>query len=651
MRIKVEAKDVREPELVRKLETKIEHPIIDDYIVLQSGSGFVIDPDGLIITNHHVATLENEKNSRADLGNALGFYINDELPATLLTPDQKSTLKREMYRLVTTGRLELTVVLDNKTYLPATVVNSDKSKDLALLKVGAENLPCLFLANDHGLKVGAEVFSLGYPLGDVMTDKFKDLTGTFTTGTVSALRPGPQGIQHTATLNSGNSGGPLLNSNGQVAGVNVAMFKNANNLYFAIPVATLRDFLKASVPGGFRNPTIASREGQDPRNADMSPLNSLGEIEVSQDIILKMDPGAVVFLEEVPAATTPAMLHLPNPVNHVRIEGKTGIWQGTLRRLDSIQGSSEPKLPFTPFMGTLEVTSIPPQAEVKIDGKSLGKTPGTFPVPTGPARLILELKGYQFPETEVEGRRDQVSTVSVTGARLQEVKVSHPPTQKAAIVAQKGQESKRFAAAERLLLPPGQWIISVDHPEEYTNGTLELTVEDQPVDLDLLPLKKRGRLDLSSFGPEAKFFLDNQEISGLSAGLAEVPVGLHTLEVFETGFSPQVFEELKVPSEGSAKPTSNRRIAPRIWGSLSLWSGIGLVTSGLTAFSWGAWVGSDQNAVAQSATYADYLNYKKLGADLTSYAAVGIATGVVSLVLSYWFDWEDKKYQATYKNY
>ncbi len=165
------------------------------------GSGFVVNADGLIVTNKHVV--------------------------------QDTSAK---YKVITN---------DGKEY-EVTTINRDPANDLAILKIDAKGLVPLELGISDNLKVGQSVIAIGTALG-----QFRH---TVTTGVVSGLGRGItagdayQGfaeklddvIQTDAAINPGNSGGPLLNSAGQVIGINVAVAEGAQNIGFALPVNVLQ---------------------------------------------------------------------------------------------------------------------------------------------------------------------------------------------------------------------------------------------------------------------------------------------------------------------------------------------------------------------------------------------------------------------------
>jgi serine protease Do len=159
------------------------------------GSGFIIDPSGIIVTNNHVVK------------------------------DERS----------------LTVTLDDGTKLPARVIGTDPRTDLAVLKVDAgHKLPFVRFGNSDDVKPGEWVVAMGNPFG---------LGGTVTAGIVSALGrnigdgPYDQFIQTDAPINEGNSGGPLFDLSGRVIGINTAIISPSGGsvgIGFAIPANTVR---------------------------------------------------------------------------------------------------------------------------------------------------------------------------------------------------------------------------------------------------------------------------------------------------------------------------------------------------------------------------------------------------------------------------
>jgi S1-C subfamily serine protease len=143
----------------------------------------------------------------------------------------------------------LTVQLEDGTEYPATVVDSNTAKDLALIKVKATGLTPARIGDSTNLEVGQTAIAIGSPLGT--------FTETVTKGIVSAVdrtitvndeatgRPTTLTglIQTDAAINPGNSGGPLLDASGAVIGINSAVSTNAQGLGFAIPIDAATSFI------------------------------------------------------------------------------------------------------------------------------------------------------------------------------------------------------------------------------------------------------------------------------------------------------------------------------------------------------------------------------------------------------------------------
>ena len=121
------------------------------------------------------------------------------------------------------------------------ITGIDTDRDLVLLRVSARGSPPLSLGNSDTVQVGEPVYAVGNPQG---------LEGTFSQGIVSSIRKvgSDKLLQITAPISPGSSGGPVLNSKGEVMGVSVATFRGGQNLNFAIPSNYLRVLLSKAGP-------------------------------------------------------------------------------------------------------------------------------------------------------------------------------------------------------------------------------------------------------------------------------------------------------------------------------------------------------------------------------------------------------------------
>jgi serine protease Do len=158
-------------------------------------------------------------------------------------------------RHVVAGSTSLTVTLSDGRELPATVIRTSDTTDLALVKVAATGLTAATIGDSGSLQVGQVAIAIGSPLGTY--------TETVTKGIVSGLNrditvtdeltrseTALHGlIQTDAAINPGNSGGPLLDSAGQVIGIDTAVASSAEGLGFAIPISAAADLIQLAHAG------------------------------------------------------------------------------------------------------------------------------------------------------------------------------------------------------------------------------------------------------------------------------------------------------------------------------------------------------------------------------------------------------------------
>lgn len=164
------------------------------------------------------------------------------------------------------GADELTVTLnDNKEY-SARIIGTDKTTDLALIKIDCKNLPAITIANSDDIKVGEWVLAVGNPF---------NLTNTVTAGIVSAkgrslYQNGVESfIQTDAAINRGNSGGALVNARGELIGINAMLYSETGSYSgygFAIPTSIMNKVVDDLKKFGTVQRAIIGISGQDVKN-------------------------------------------------------------------------------------------------------------------------------------------------------------------------------------------------------------------------------------------------------------------------------------------------------------------------------------------------------------------------------------------------
>ncbi|MFP5391241.1 MAG: DegQ family serine endoprotease [Gammaproteobacteria bacterium] len=267
--------------------------------VFGAGSGFIISPDGVILTNAHVVR------------------------------DAK----------------DVTVKLQDRREYRARVLGSDPKTDVAVLKIDAKNLPVVPIGKSSDLKVGEWVLAIGSPFG---------LESSVTAGVVSAKGrslPGEDGavpfIQTDVAVNPGNSGGPLFNARGEVVGINSQIYSQTGGymgLSFAIPIDVayrIKDQLVATgkvqhaklgiaiqeVNQGFADSfKLESPEGALVSNVERGGAADRAGIKTG-DVIRKLNGQPIVA-----AGDLPAMLSVARPGDKVVLD----VWRdGKIVRLDA----------------------------------------------------------------------------------------------------------------------------------------------------------------------------------------------------------------------------------------------------------------------------------------------------------------------------
>ncbi|MEP7040509.1 MAG: trypsin-like peptidase domain-containing protein [Chloroflexota bacterium] len=207
-----------------------------------TGSGFIFDPNGWILTNKHVVD----------------------------------------------GADEISVKLNDSRVFTGRVYGIDTLTDLAIVKIDATGLPAASLGSSEELELGQLAIAIGNPLGN--------FENTVTTGVVSGLgrqiRAGDATgttseqlnnlIQTDAAINPGNSGGPLINSAGQVIGINTAVNQDAQGIGFAIPISVARPIVQLALAGKpIARPWIGVRY-------------TIIDAQVAKDLALSVDHGVLI---------------------------------------------------------------------------------------------------------------------------------------------------------------------------------------------------------------------------------------------------------------------------------------------------------------------------------------------------------------------
>ena len=325
----------------------------EEHKEVQGGTGFIISEDGYVVTNNHVID----------------------------------------------GADKIEVRINNKEKYTAKLIGKDSATDLALLKIDArQRLTPLQLGDSDRLRVGEWVMAIGDPLN---FDK------TVTVGVVSAkdrsgltadaaTRSFENYIQTDAAINFGNSGGPLLNVNGEVIGINTAIFRPAQNIGFAVPINTLKTILpqlreKGKVTRGFLGINI--------RNVDSDRAAAFGLKTQDGAFVESVEPGKPADKAGVKPGDTIVKVDAV-PVKETRdlIGYVSGKAPGSKVQLTVIRDGKE----------TTQTATLAERKDESVEGEETGKlgaenggTPGKIGIQV--QELTPQMRQMQRIKPEVEG--------------------------------------------------------------------------------------------------------------------------------------------------------------------------------------------------------------------------------------------------------
>ena len=207
-----------------------------------SGSGVILDTRGYVITNHHVI----------------------------------AKAERVM------------VVLNDGRTAEASLVGTDPDTDIAVLKIELDNLPEVKIANLKKLKIGDVALAIGYPfrIGQTVTQGIISATGR----NQVSQNTYENFLQTDAAINPGNSGGALINTEGEIVGINSLIYSdtgNFNGIGFAIPIDLVSDVMKQITENGY---VIRGWLGVEGQNVPLQTMKSIG-LQIQGVIITSVDEG------------------------------------------------------------------------------------------------------------------------------------------------------------------------------------------------------------------------------------------------------------------------------------------------------------------------------------------------------------------------
>lgn len=246
------------------------------------GSGFIVTPDGYAVTNAHVVIKTDDTVKTRLTGDALGSIIDQDVKG--IESGLSITMSDDSFNRVVAAEADIYATyatIDNETSsskmftgaaqggsiaqtgMPCEVVKMGEEapgKDVAILKVSANNLPTVPIGDDTAVKDGEQAIALGYPdaLENPLLSQTDNIKPSLTVGSISGRKTEPGDwdvLQTDASITNGNSGGPLFNNKGEVIGITTFLTATTDSsgnttqvpgFNFAIPSTIIKQFLSES---------------------------------------------------------------------------------------------------------------------------------------------------------------------------------------------------------------------------------------------------------------------------------------------------------------------------------------------------------------------------------------------------------------------
>ena len=241
----IDESKIKHIELFQKLEEAMEVKLLNQYIPVVSGSCFLINSEGYFITASHVLKYLEKKDVIDSAKWIFQEYIAKECIPGYLDKSELRLVFQEYVKAIKDSDIIIIIKSVDQVDYIAELIDENQSDDLALLKIDLDKeiSPVVF-GSYKPIKVGNRVFTIGFPLQFVMDTFLDDFKPTLTEGVISAIRSDKWDLQHTASINAGNSGGPLFGEDGQLIGINLGEITDSNDIYFSTNAQKIEDWLE-----------------------------------------------------------------------------------------------------------------------------------------------------------------------------------------------------------------------------------------------------------------------------------------------------------------------------------------------------------------------------------------------------------------------
>jgi len=644
----LDAADCKNPDLIRKLESLADQNFLNSYVAVKTGSGFIIDSRGYTLTNRHVVLFKNLNESRKSIGANIAGTIIKKYDYSF-SESEKAQILIDFINMFANAKYRFTGILADQEYeIEVLEISPEDSDDLALIRLkGNSGFSSIKLADSETINnslIGETVYSFGYPLGSLITHLFQDRIVSMNKGNISAFRDDELSIQHNAAISKGNSGGPLVNNDIEVVGINTALIESGNSLYYSIGIDKAATFL---IERGYSDILKWNKRYVNSEEVKVNlETNQLGELESSSDLLILGEEGAEIYLDNNLIGKSPMYVNLYQPLSNLRIVGTDGEFTAKIRWLNSLSGTTELIPRFERKLVSLNIKdSAGELVEVFADGQFLGTTPLDTELPGDVYTLSFKSRKDTYTDMNIDLREESSKEIRIHGVPGYRVKIMNFTTSSDQGTVDEmnlilGKATSRMSGSfvfrsrdnetivknsfnEPIVLREGRWTLEVQGIPDWEGQQIDFEVHGETM-LDLLKYGGSGTLTIRNFKKGMEVYVDRKKIENPSPVIPDLPLGLHDIYIWKDGKLPYEID-ITVRKNNSAFVTFQPKTAPstkaRLWGSSGLLcAGAGLVL-GL--------IDTDPYALSKTNNYREYVDEKEKIALMSSGL---IITGAIMLL-------------------
>ena len=629
--------------LWKRWEDQIEDKFLSTYITVSSGSGFFIDYDGHLLTNSHVADIGAEGKIQDMLFQGIAKSVDNM--ALIFTNTERDQMKRDLRTLLEHSTYRFNAMRESENLGSVIVLaKGDPEKDdIALARiegVKSEPLPLSADLDVDNKLTGLDVYSMGYPLGDSLQYLNKQRVVTMNRGNISAYRENAKyDIQHSASISSGNSGGPLVLESGLVCGMNTAMItkENANSLFYAISSKRIRKFLRLH---GYDKLLLWGDRRLAMNDSGFSGLNKNrdGEYESPSMLVVSVGDDVTISLNGKIYGTGKQVVTLSEPLNELLISSRDVNERISIRFNPKLKGP----VVFSPTLknstAEIQFTSEPAGRRVYADLRLLGTTPFTVNLPKGTYSVVTENDSTVFSQLDLEINDLSPKNIHLVGVKAYPVTfLDTPKTERLQLRFSGDSGTYLYDSVANVFLPEGEYSLDVQGIEGLKNVKIPVSVSDTGTEINLEEHQIQISFSVKGFVPGTRIFIDGKEKQEVKSDSIHIAPGEHLISLWHEDWKPLISFPITVDPSKVNYITWNKKTGDRIYMNRFLWSGIVLGTVGVLSTGVGLYYGQNSLIMKNTNNYEEYKSWKDKAdmAMVTGVSTMFVAT--ISELLSLWY--------------